>query len=102
MGPLAWEGDRLYRSSPGRPLTCPPRRKPCAKLSRLLYVASDGSVHPCAEEPAGSPGIGRIGRDGITSLWTGTGMGTLRSAHAAGRWPEADPPCASCREWAWV
>ncbi len=79
----------------------PPRRKPCAKLSRLLYVAPDGTVHPCAEDVPGSPGIGCISQ-GIGELWGGTSMGNLREAHAAGRWPQAEPPCASCGQWAWV
>ncbi len=80
----------------------PPRRRPCVKLSRLLYAAPDGTVHPCAEEAPGAPGLGRLDRDAVEALWAGVVLGGLRSAHAAGRWPEKDPPCASCRQWAWV
>jgi spore coat polysaccharide biosynthesis protein SpsF (cytidylyltransferase family) len=99
-GRLDWLAVRGDSRSP-LPLM-PPDRRPCRKLSSLLYVRPDGGVLPCAEDLPGTPAIGRMDAESLSSIWKGEALASLGEAHAAGRYPEAAPPCAGCREWAWV
>ena len=80
----------------------PPDRRSCRKLSSVLYVRPDGGILPCAEGAPGDPPLGRMGSDPLSSIWKGETLARLGKDHAGGRYPEAAPPCASCREWAWV
>lgn len=70
-------------------------KKPCTELWRRMYVWWDGVVNPCEVDFKSSLTVGKIYKNDISSLWTGSAYEDLRNKHKSKLRLNVDP-CNKC------
>ena len=74
------------------------RRYPCPLLWRNLVVYWTGEVTICCRDLDGKGVVGDLRRQGLSDIWHGEGMASIRRLHKERIWGEF---CRPCREWSW-
>jgi len=77
---------------------CPPQRRHCRRVSRIMNILADGSVTICGQDFQGKSIVGNVGEKSMTELWRASEMEELRKAHQQENF-EINELCASCGEW---
>ena len=70
-------------------------KKPCTELWRRMYVWWDGVANPCEVDFKSSLSVGKIDKNDIGSLWTGSVYDDLRKKHKSKLRHNLDP-CNKC------
>lgn len=78
--------------------TCPPVRKPCARLGLRMALHADGRTPICDQDARGQSNLGSWTRQSLAEIWAGAAFGELRKRHADMDLA-AVQPCTACREW---
>lgn len=76
----------------------PAVRTACRRIQSRCTILSDGTMAICDQDFKASHAVGSVSDQSLESLWQGTPMNDLRTAHRQSRWMN-HPLCANCREW---